>query len=329
MLRNIAKLIYLDVVVRTSWYPAILGIAVAYISNIGSLTIKTWIAFIASILGMLAIQGLYQHSLDIVHDKGGFSAFRGEAKVSIDQAKRVSKVSLIIAAILAIIIAFTERWWLLLLGVAAVRTAKLYVESHNEFYAVFGFMLSYSVGYFSATNYPALPWLIGLLLVGFVYRASLAMYRLDDYLDGEIPSTYAIIQYYRNIMRYTLHMVPLLTVILLVSITNIKYYVHVLPTYISILAWGLGFGYMGFNMLRYKAKAVLQEAPVWAVALAVMVTDIYSSYTVGDMLNIVKTAFTYSAWWLIFYQFWVSRHAMCNYAKCPVNPFTLMKEKPK
>jgi len=100
---------YLDVIVRTSWYPAILGIAVAYISNIGSLTIKAWIAFIASILGMLAIQGLYQHSLDIVHDKGGFSAFRGEAKVSIDQAKRMSKASLIIAAILAIIIVFTER----------------------------------------------------------------------------------------------------------------------------------------------------------------------------------------------------------------------------
>ena len=329
MLRNIAKLIYLDVIVRTSWYPAILGIAVAYISNIGLLTIKTWIAFFASILGMLTIQGLYQHSLDIVHDKGGFSAFRGEAKVSIDQAKRMSKASLIIAAILAIIIAFTERWWLLLLGVAAVRTAKLYVESHNEFYAVFGFMLSYSVGYFSATNYPTLPWLIGLLLIGFVYRASLAMYRLDDYLDGEIPSKYAIIQYYRNIMRYTLHMIPLLIIILLASITTVKYYVHVISPYLLFIIWGLGFGYMGFNMLKYKAKAVLQEAPVWAIALAVMITDVYTSYIVGDILNAVKAALIYSVWWLIFYQFWTSRHAMCNYVKCPVNPFTLMKEKPK
>ncbi len=50
---------------------------------------------------------------------------------------------------------------------------------------------------------------------------------------------------------------------------------------------------MGFNMLRYKAEAILQEAPVWAVALAVMVTDIYSSYIVGDMLNIVKTGFSF------------------------------------
>ncbi len=329
MLKSVAKLMYLDVIVRTSWYPAIFGIAVAYISRAGLLTVKTWIAFTASILGMLAIQGLYQHSLDIMHDKGGFSAFRSEAEISLDKAKKISKASLIIAAILAVIIVFTERWWLLLLGVAAVRTAKLYVESHNEYYAVFGFMLSYSVGYFSATNYPTLPWLIGLLLVGFVYRASLAMYRLDDYLEGEIPSTYAIIQYYRNIMRYTLHMIPLLITILLASIVTVKYYVNVLPLHMLIIVWGLGFGYMGFNLLKYRAKAVLQEAPVWAVALAIMITDLYSSYIVGDLLNLMKTSIIYAVWWLIFYQFWISRHAMCNYVKCPINPFTLMREKPK
>ncbi len=328
-MKNVTKLIYLDVIVRTSWYPAILGLAIAYMCDLGDLSLKTWVAFVTSILGMFVIQGLYQHSLDIVHDKGGFSAFRSEAKVGEHQARRIAKVSLIVASVLALIIVFTERWWLLLIGIVAVRTAKLYVESHNEFYAVFGFMLSYCAGYFSVTNYPTLPWLIGLLLIGFVYRASLAMYRLDDYLNGEMPSIYAIIQYYRNMMRYALHMVPILTVILLVSVANVKYYVQKMPVHMLAIVWGLGFGYMGYQLFKYKAKAVLQEAPVWAIALVVMITDLYSSYTMGNTLNLAKIAVMYAVWWFIFYQFWTSRHAMCNYIKCPANPFTLMKEKPK
>ncbi len=329
MIKSLAKLIYLDVIVRTSWYPAILGFSLAYFSKLGDLSLNTWVAFIAGIFGMLIIQGLYQHSLDVIHDKGGFSAFRSEVSVSEKQAKKMSRMSIILAATLAIIIVFTQRWWLLLLGVAAIRAAKLYVESHNEFYAVFGFMLSYSVGYFSVTNYPTLVWLIGLLLVGFVYRASLAMYRLDDYTSGELPTTYAIIQYYRNIMRYALHMIPLLAALLVISIAQIKYYVSNLPLHLAVAAWALGFGYMGLKLLKYKAKAVLQEAPVWAVALAIMVTDIYSSYLTGNLLNMAKIIGSYGVWWLIFYQFWVSRHAMCNYVACPINPFTLMKEKPK
>jgi len=328
-MKNVAKLIYLDVIVRTSWYPAILGLAIAYMCDLGDFSFKTWVAFVTSILGMLVIQGLYQHSLDIVHDKGGFSAFRSEAKVTESQARKLARVSLIVAAILALIIVFTERWWLLLIGIVAVRAAKLYVENHNEFYAVFGFMLSYCAGYFSVTNYPSLPWLIGLLLVGFVYRASLAMYRLDDYLSSEIPNTYAIIQYYRNIMRYALHIIPILTVILLISVANVKYYVHKMPVHMLAIVWSLGFGYMGYKLFKYKAKAVHQEAPVWAIALAVMITDLYTTYTMSNTLSFIKIAVMYIVWWLIFYQFWASRHAMCNYVKCPVNPFTLLKEKPK
>jgi len=67
----------------------------------------------------------------------------------------------------------------------------------------------------------------------------------------------------------------------------------------------------GFSAFRGEAKVSIDQAKRMSKA------------------SLTVAAFTYSVWWLIFYQFWVSRHAMCNYVKCPVNPFTLMKEKPK
>lgn len=76
-------------------------------------------------------------------------------------------------------------------------------------------MLSYTVGYFSATNYPTLLRLIGLLIVAFIYKASLAMYRLEDYTSGEISSTKTLTQYCRNTMRYMLHRIPLLIIVLI------------------------------------------------------------------------------------------------------------------
>jgi len=63
-------------------------------------------------------------------------------------AKKALKYSVALATILALINVFCERWWQLFFGVLAFRTAKIYVETHNEFYAIFGFMLSYTVGFF-------------------------------------------------------------------------------------------------------------------------------------------------------------------------------------
>lgn len=323
---QLTRLIYLDVIVRTSWFPALVGLAAALWTNVGIVDWRTWLSLVASLIGVLVIQGMYQHSLDVLHDKGGYSAFRQ----GIDEflAKKLARVSLLIAAILAVIIVICQRWWLLVLGVAAVRSAKLYVESHNEFYAVFGFMLSYSIGYFSSTNYPTLVWLVGLLLIGLVYRAALPMYRLDDYLAGELPSQEAIIQYFRNIMRYALHMIPLLTILFAFSV-NLEYPVETVMPW-AVIPWIIGFGIMGFSIMRYKAKAVMQEAPVWAIALAIMLTDIASAYFIENYMLFLKMIVAYAIWWVIFMQFWLSRHALCNYIACPINPLTIMrKEKPK
>jgi|GEM_PF-4324618 len=58
---------------------------------------------------MLVIQRMHEHSLDYLHGKGGYSAFRQDVKKPL-VAKKTLKYSVIIAAILALIIVFCERW---------------------------------------------------------------------------------------------------------------------------------------------------------------------------------------------------------------------------
>lgn len=172
-------------------------------------------------------------------------------------AKKALKYSVALATILALINVFCERWWQLFFGVLAFRTAKIYVETHNEFYAIFGFMLSYTVGYFSATNYPTLPWLIGLLIIAFIYKASLVMYRLDDYINGEISSIKTLIQYYRNTMRYMLHSIPSLIIILVFSL-KLSYSVEKL--YHGIMYCRCRFQRHMLCSDKYRKKNVIREA---------------------------------------------------------------------
>jgi len=323
-LAQLAKLIYLDVIVRTSWFPALAGLSIALWSGIGVLDWKTWIAFITSLIGMLVIQGMYEHALDYLRDKGGYSAFRQDIGKPLI-AKKALKYSVALAAILALIIVFCERWWLLFFGVLAFRTAKIYVETHNEFYAVFGFMLSYTVGYFSATNYPTLPWLIGLLIIAFIYKASLVMYRLDDYINGEISSIKTLIQYYRNTMRYMLHSVPLLIIILVFSL-KLSYPVEKIIPWNYVL-WIIGFSGICYVLIRYRNKNIIREVPIWSAGLTIMFSDAISAAFSDDMLLLLKIIAAYAIWWIIFVQFWISRHAMCNYLNCPLNPLVSMEKK--
>lgn len=189
------------------------------------------------------------------------------------------------------------------------------VLSHNEWYATAGFMLAYATGYFSATNTPSLAFLAGFIMTGFLYKASLSMYRLDDYLEGELPSREAIIQYYRNVFRYTLHYVPPLVAILLVAVTH-PLDADALPWW-APLSWLLGWGAMALPMLRYKGHLLNQEAPVHMPVLGVMAPELVAAYHQG-MLAVYAPL--YVALLLILLAFWVSRHAMCNVTACPLNP---------
>jgi hypothetical protein len=317
---RLGKLLYVDVTIRTSGFPWLLGLTTALLAGYGVVDINTVIAIIVSITGLILVQG-YEHALDTLHDVGGYSAFREE--VLAEDAKKYIKRFPYAMLVLLIALVVVERWWLILTGIMAVMMGRLYVKSHNEWYAVAGFMLAHMTGYFSATNTPSLAFLAGFIMTGFIYKASLSMYRLDDYLDGELPSKEAIIQYYRNIFRYTLHYVAPLTIILLVSV---KYPVDVsgLQPFAAI-SWIVGWGLMFLSMLMYKAHYVNQEAPVYLPVAGIMIPELVAAYKQGLLIVYVPM---YLALWIILMAFWMSRHAMCNITGCPLNPL-LSVERPR
>ena len=240
--RRILKYIYPDVILRTSIYPSLLGFAIAliygynnlYIINI--LNIPSWLVYVVAIVGIVAVQGLYEHGLDILYDRGGYSAFRDVEAVK--YADKMVRTAITTCVLLCVFIVLSGRWVLIPIGFFALWASRMYVRTHNEWYATFGFQLSYSVGYFSCTNLPTPEWFIGAVMVGFIYKAALAMYRLDDYLGlagarREFPRPEPLVQYYRNIMRYMLHQVPLLVLCLLLCYLGVL--CKIIATIIAII----------------------------------------------------------------------------------------------
>ena len=310
---RLGRLLYVDVSIRTSAFPALMGFSVA-LATYGSADAKSILALTVSLVGVIVVQGL-EHAMDVIHDKGGYSAFRSPELEP--TARRYIRVFPAIALALVAALAILERPWVIVFGLVAARMAKLYVDSHNEWYAVAGFMSAYAVGYFSATNWPSLPFLLGFTATGFIYKASLSMYRLDDYLDGELPGKEAIIQYYRNIFRYTLHYVPVLVALLIAVSMNPAPLAMVQPY--AWAPWIAGFSLMALSMARYRGSYVNQEAPIHYVVAGVAIPDLAAAYMAGPA-TLAVYSLSYAALSMILYAFWRSRHAMCNIAGCPLNP---------
>ena len=315
---RLQRLLYLDVTLRTSGFAWLYGFATA-LATYGVVDWHTVVAAVAGIVGIIAVQG-YEHALDVLHDRGGYSAFRSSDLVAV--AQRYFRPFTILMVVLAILVTVSLRPWLFLAAVMAVAMARLYVLSHNEWYATAGFMLAYMTGYFSATNTPSLAFLLGFIATGFIYKASLSMYRLDDYLDGELPGKEAIIQYYRNIFRYTLHYVPVLVALQIAAIIR-----HVpepaLPWW-APLSWVAGFAAIAVPAARYRAHLVSQEALIHYPVIGIMLPELYAAATVSAKLLALYLA-GYSALLLILLAFWTSRHALCNVTGCPLNPLLNIK----
>ena len=319
---GLGRLLYVDVSVRTSGFPAALGFAVAVLSGYGVLDWRTAVALVVSLVGIVVVQG-FEHALDTLYDEGGYSAFRSGDLVPV--ARRYARVFPLLAVPLALVLVLVWRPWLIVFGLVAARMAKLYVGSHNEWYATAGFMSGFAVGYFAATNYPSLAFLAGFVLTGFLYKASLSMYRLDDYLGGEFPGAEAVIQYYRNVFRYTVHYVPPVAVVLLLAVLNPVPIGDVMPY--AWLSWVAGFGLMGLPVLRYRAENVYQEAPVHWVVVGIAVPELVAAWMVGWGLFVLYVVL-YAVIGLVLLSFWRSRHAMCNVVGCPLNPL-LGVERPR
>jgi len=342
----LSKFLYPDVIVRTSIIPALLGAFVAYYSGVAILNYISYIVWLVVVIGIIVVQGIIEHGMDILHDKGGYSAFRVALQKEMEKGnkdivKRINKmikIAYIICGILSVIIIVCGRYWLLLIGVMAVMSAKLYVKTHNEWYSTFGFMLSFSVGYFAFTNYLTSGWFIGAMIVGFVMKPSQAMYRLDDYLNGEFDNNLQIIQYYRNIFRNTLHMVGLLIVALLLYIdSNIGQLLlsNCIDIWMIISIYAICIMLMGMQFFSLKASKTHQEMNLAPLIFGIIASELYAVFINNDIdtiilkkqnYDIIKYYISVILYILIFTRFWIKRHGMCNMVKkCGYNTLRNVK----
>ncbi len=324
--------LYPDVILRTSIFPALMGAIIAVYAGVADMSWHSYCSFIAIIIGILILQGVIEHGMDVLKDKGGFSAFRPSDIT--DEEERKIRRSIVAGTVILFIIGgfLLSMWrpWLIIIGLMALRSAKLYVESHNEWYSVFGFMLSFSVGYFAFTNYPTTAWWIGAMIVGFLMKTSQSMYRLDDYLGdkfdnnsltGEFKHYYQLIQYYRNVFRSTVHIVPLLIIGLLLFIhTSIGVNLVSNTDYVVYGAYIVGFVVFiaQFFKLENKMQQEVNLAPIFA---AMVFSEIYTNYPAISVEYIIAVIIATYA----FTRFWINRHAMCNILVCTQNPLREVK----
>ncbi len=306
------KYLYIDVILRTSIFPCVFGAAVAQIAGVAIYSPESAYALAIAILGILIVQGLIEHGLDILKDRGGYSAFRYKpSQQEQERIRRYIKLGYLLVGLLIILIVILWRPWLILMAVMAIRSAKLYVQTHNEWYSVFGFMLSFSSGYFAMTNAPTTQWLLGAMATGFIMKSSQVMYRLDDYLEGEFNDVKQIIQYYRNIFRNSLHMVPLLFFGILIM-PEIKINYKFWPI------WAVGILIFSLQVIRLTDK-VRQEVNLLPLIASIIAVEILSGNASWDYLLGVSIALA------CFHRFWRNRHAMCNILYCPLNPIPKVK----
>ena len=126
-------------------------------------------------------------------------------------------------------------------------------------------------------------------------------------------------------MRYMLHSVPLLIIILVFSL-KLSYPVEKIIPWNYVL-WIIGFSGICYVLIRYRNENIIREVPIWSAGLTIMFSDAISAAFSDDMLLLLKIIAAYAIWWIIFVQFWISRHAMCNYLNCPLNPLVSMEKK--
>lgn len=328
-------LLYPDVILRTSIFPAVFGMIVALLSGVSGYNIIPFstilplgelyeglLTLIVVIVGIIVVQGVLEHNTDALKDKGGYSAFRPDTidKELEKRLKRQIRIGYGIVAVLIVTVVVMHNIWLLMVGLLALMCMKMYVKTHNEWYSMFGFMMSYSVGYFAFTGYLTTSWFIGALIVGLVMKPSQSMYRLDDYLDGDLcmKNNRQIIQYYRNIFRNTLHLVSILIVGLLLYIhSGMGAYLPDLNLYVVWAIYMVGSGLMIAQLYFLKGSKTGNEINFAPLMGAVIGVELYALY-VNGVINI-PYMISMVIMVAVFARFWLSRHSMCNVVCCKNN----------
>jgi len=240
--KNISKMIYIDVILRTSGYGMFIGIFLAIFVIGVQLNI---VNAIAGFLVLVLMQGLAQHSLDTIMDKAPVehSAFRKFAikAFSTEGLRRIYLTATVISTVVVIVGVFIIKHYLIipvfLLGAYCIYQ---YAKTNIEWYpslafamcAVGGYLtqvdLRYTLDYQQFLLYN-MPICSAFFLLYGLYKIGQVLYRQDDY-QREMTTDYQI-TYHRANLRWIHHQTQLPIMALIASIAG---YIKDQPLYSEI-----------------------------------------------------------------------------------------------
>ena len=233
--KNVWKMTYIEVILRTSGFAMALGAAVAVLV-IG--VAFNWINLLIGFLVLVLMQGLAQHSLDTVMDKAPVedSAFRKFASKAFTNKElmKIYKYASISAAVVVVVgVLLIKHYLIIPIFLVGLFCIYMYAKTNIEWYSAFGFAAAAIGGYLTQAdlNY-TLDWQNFLIwnmpicalfffLYGF-YKIGQVLYRTDDYQREMCPKHH--IWYARRNLRCIHHQVqwPLMALIFATA----GYYAH-------------------------------------------------------------------------------------------------------
>lgn len=270
--KNVWKLTYIDVILRTSGFAMALGAAVAVLIIGVSFN---WINFLAGFLVLVLMQGLAQHSLDTIMDQAPVddSAFRKFASKAFTEKElyRIYKYASVAATVVVLIgVLLIKHYLIIFIFLLGLFCIYQYARTNIEWYSAFAFAAAAIGGYLTQAdlNY-VLDWQQFLIwnmpicalfffLFGF-YKIGQILYRTDDYQREMCPKHH--IWYARRNLRCIHHQTqwPLFALIFAIAGYYANYWVYSVVSLIMVLIfYGIWFStrHSTCNNVSCKKNAV-------------------------------------------------------------------------
>ena len=221
--KGVSKLLYLDVIVRTSGYALIIGMLAAVLLTPAHFN---WFNAIAGFAVLILMQGLMQHSLDTILDKDPVddSKFRKFAirTFTMKELKKIYFAAAIASTIIVIFGLFiVQRWLIIIPFLFGINCIYKYAKTSLISYPAFAWANVTLAGWLLQTDivlsldYKAMlladmPIICLCLFVFAIFQVGQVLYKIDDTM--RIMNREQVIAFQRNNLRFIHHqsMLPII-----------------------------------------------------------------------------------------------------------------------
>jgi hypothetical protein len=214
--KGVSKLLYLDVIVRTSGYSLFLGMMAAVLLTPAHFN---WLNAVAGFIVLILMQGLMQHSLDTISDNDPVddSKFRKFAirTFTMKELKRIYITAAIASTIIVIFGLFIIKRWLIIIPfILGMNCIFKYAKTGLISYPAFGWSCVVMTGWllqadlvlsldYNAVLLADMPIICLCLVVFAIFQVGQVLYKVDDSM--RIMNREQVIAHQRNNLRYIHH----------------------------------------------------------------------------------------------------------------------------